>query len=106
MLVQRLPRESRQHAHSVFVILRPASDGRAYEVQSGGIFRATYPAGGGRNLLWQGERAELTNDGTDSRTPIANPLGDEAGTKDASARGQSNLNVRSPAVRGKTNPRH
>jgi hypothetical protein len=93
MLVQRVQDTAKERAHSLFVLLNPSTDGRAYEVQSGGVFRAAYPRGAGRKLLWRGERANIAPTGTDSRMPITNPPGHEAGTGDAGARNQSDGDV-------------
>jgi N12 class adenine-specific DNA methylase len=89
LLVQRIPGGTKERAHSLYVLLQPSTDGSAYEVQSGGVFRSKYPGGQGRKLLWQSARANIASTGSDNRIPIANPPGDEVGTRDAGARDQS-----------------
>jgi hypothetical protein len=93
LLVRRADSGTTGYAHTVYVLLRPATDGQAWEAQSGGVFRAGYPEGGGRKLLCRGERANIVPTGTDSRVPLATSPDNEAGTGDASAGRQSTENV-------------
>ena len=98
LLVERLQTARKEYAPSLYVLLRRSADSNAYEVQSGGVFRARYPQGAGRKLLWRGSRDHTT--GSDSRMPIANPPGDEAGTEGASARDQSSGDLGNPEAEG------
>ena len=71
LLVKRVPEgDAAGRAHSLIVQLEPAADGSAYEVQTAGVFRGSYPAGGDRKLLWQRERANIPPDDTGGQGPF------------------------------------
>ena len=86
MLVKRVQTAGKDYAPSLYVLLQPASDGHAWEVQSGGVFRAAYPEGAGRELLWQGERTAQT--GTGDQVPLATSPGEQAGPEERHSAGR------------------
>ncbi len=89
MLVRRVPAGAEGKAHTLMVSLQPAQDGSAWEVVTAGDYRRNFPAGAGRQLLWQRERANIPPGGTGSQGPIGGTPGSEAGTGSASAGDQS-----------------
>lgn len=49
-------------ANVAIIELSRSNAGDSYEIVSAGVFRARYPAGGGRKLLWDGERRSRLSD--------------------------------------------
>jgi hypothetical protein len=80
-----------EQAHSVYVVLEPATDGPVWEVQSGGVFRPNYPAGKDRVLLWQSERANTAS--TDAGSA---PLGAKDHSKGGIGTREGNRNGKTP----------